>query len=62
MNAPSTDFRPIPAAQIERMIDRALELGAAKGTDEAVKAIFLLHCELKDAEEALPPVVQEAKK
>lgn len=53
-------FQPIPAALIERIHEQATLLALAGTTDEAIKALFLLHHALRVAEALLPvPTVQQ---
>lgn len=50
------DFRPIPAALIDRLLTHVNELATATSTDAQIAALFLAHAELKDCEAMLPPV------
>lgn len=49
------DFKPIPAAVIERIQGHAAALGAATDPHAALAALFLLHCECKAVAESLAP-------
>lgn len=53
MPAAAPSFRPLALAHIERMIRHARALGVATTADAALSALFLLYCEVKDAEAAL---------
>ena len=50
----TTDYKPIPAAQLDRIRLQVEALAIAKTANEALAALFLLHCELKDVEASLP--------
>lgn len=49
-NVTTTEFRPIPAALIERIHARTDELAIAQTPGEQLRALFLAHAEIKDAE------------
>jgi hypothetical protein len=45
----TTDFKPIPAAALDRMHAHLIALGSAVSVDDQLRALFLLHCECKAA-------------
>lgn len=51
---PSEAFRPIPAALCERVCRHARELRDAKTVPDQLRALFMAHAQLKDAEGILP--------
>lgn len=57
MPTTTLEFRTPTTARIERITYLARQLGEANSLDDAIRALFLLHSELKDCESSLPPPV-----
>ena len=54
INAMSDTFKAIPHALCDRIRGHVDALEAAPSPDAALAALFLAHCELKDAEAMIP--------
>ena len=52
-------FRPVPTALIDRIRSHLEALAVASSTDAQIAALFLAHCEMKDAEAMLPASTAE---
>ena len=52
--SPSVDFRPVSRPVIARMATHVQALADAGSVDAALAALYLLHCEMRDALEMIP--------